>query len=432
MISLAALAYDAVSRLMRPVAWLILLRRRARGKEDPVRWTERRGLAGAPRPAGALVWLHAASVGESLALLPIVANLRDLGFRVLMTTGTVTSAAMMAQRLPQGALHQYVPLDVPGWVERFLNHWQPDLVVWSESELWPNLIRRTAARGVPMILLNARLSPASARGWRRFGRFGRSLLMAFRAVVAQTPDDAARLRRVAPDLPVRAVANLKHAAPPLPADTAGLAALRRAIGDRPVWLAASTHPGEEDIVADVHAALSATRRDVLTVIAPRHPERGAAIAERLTQRGLVIGRRAAGRPPGADTQVYIADTLGELGLLYRAIPIVFVGKSLVAGGGQNPMEPARLGCAVITGPGMANFADALRLLPNGTARIEVANGSDLGVAVAQLLDDPARLAALSDAARAAAATAGAALQAAWTPVAETVEALRGGRSETAG
>lgn len=380
---MSAALYRAGTELLGPAIELWLKRRLARGKEDPARLKERLGQPGRPRPPGRLVWLHAASVGEALSVLPLIERLlaERAGLSALLTTGTVTSARLMAERLPPRAFHQFAPVDRPSAVRRFLDHWRPDLALWVESELWPNLVTETAKRGAPMALINARLSERAFRRWRRFGWMIRPMLQAFTLALAQSEADAERLRALgARD--VRCLGNLKDAAPPLAADPGKLAELAAAFGDRPRWLAASTHPGEEAIAAEAHRALKPRLPGLLTVIAPRHPERGPEIADAL---GLSVGRRAAGEPPGADA--YLADTLGELGLFYRLCPIVFVGGSLVPHGGQNPLEPARLGAAVLFGPHMRNFAEAeARLAAAGALR--VADGPALAEAVGRLLADP--------------------------------------------
>ncbi len=373
-----------------PLIRAALARRMARGKEDRQRFGERLGRPSLPRPDGPLVWLHCASVGESLSMLPLVERIvARPGLRLLMTTGTVTSARLMAQRLPAGALHQYAPVDRVAWVRSFLDHWRPDLALWAESEFWPNLLAETRRRGIPRVLVNARMSERSHRGWSRLPGFARWLLSHFALCLAQTPEDAARLRALgAAD--VRCLGNLKLAAPPLPCDDADLAALRAAVGPRPLWLAASTHSPEEALIGRVHRTLAAAHPDLLTVIVPRHPHRGPEIQGQLKAAGLAADLRSAGGGPASE--IYVADTMGELGLFYRLSPIVFVGKSLAAEGGQNPVEPARLGAAVLFGPLMGNFPGTVpSMLAAGAAR-QVADETELAQAVAALLAEPARLA----------------------------------------
>jgi len=377
-------AWHLTARLAAPLLRWNLRRRVGLGKEEAARLPEREGFS-AMRPKGKLIWLHAASVGESLSILPLIEALaaRDPALTLLVTTGTVTSAHLLPQRLPEHlrgrVLHRFAPLDVPQWVGRFLDGWRPDAAGFVESELWPNTLAACAARGVPLALLNARMSDRSARRWGRFAPgFARHLLGHFALIMPRSAEDAARLAalgapRLAPP------GDLKLAAAPLPADPAALAALRAAIGPRPVLFAASTHPGEEEQIIAASAQIRANFPDLLTIIAPRHPERGAAIAE--------APRRAMGALPGTGP-LYIADTMGELGLFYRVASLTFIGGSLVPHGGQNPLEAARLNCPVIFGPNMGNFRDATAgLLAAGGAR-QVPDAAALAATVAHMLSCP--------------------------------------------
>ena len=387
--------YRGLTTIGGPLIALYLERRKRRGKEDLGRFAERQGRAQRPRPAGPLVWLHAASVGESLSLLPLVDRLCRRGLGVLMTTGTVTSARLMSERLPPGALHQYVPVDRMAFVRAFLDHWRPDLALWAESEFWPNLLAETRRRGIPQILIQGRMSARSFSGWRRVPGFARSLLSGFTLCLAQTSEDAQRLKSLGAG-DVRCLGNLKYAAPPLPGEPAELARLQTAIAGRPLWLAASTHAGEETIAGRVHQAVGLP--GLLTVIVPRHHTRGAEVAAELAALGLNVARRAAGQPISADTQVYIADTMGELGLFYRLADIVFIGKSLTVGGGQNPFEPARIGAAVLFGPAMDNFPDMAPRMVEAGAALTVADSDALAQTLAMLLAAPERIAAMKAAA----------------------------------
>ncbi len=384
--SLILKLYQGATRLAKPVVWVLLRRRAMRGKEDPTRRGERMGHAGLPRPDGPLVWMHAASVGESLTTLPLIARLSaerpDLYF--LVTTGTVTAARLMANRLPERGVHQFVPVDLPDAVERFIDHWRPDLSLWFESELWPNLIDEAAARHKPMAMVNARMSADSAKGWSRAKGAIRALLDPFDPVLCQTEETAERLRDLGA---ARAVStgNLKEAAPPPPADPAELARLREEIGDRPVFVAASTHPGEEDAAGAAWSRLRQLLPGLLTIIAPRHPERGEAIVRELGSFGARVGRRSAGDRPGRDCDIYVADTLGELGLWYRLAPVAFIGGSLEPVGGHNPYEPAPLGAAILHGPHIGNFAEEYARLTALGATRRVINVDTLTDAVAALL-----------------------------------------------
>ncbi|WP_240162222.1 3-deoxy-D-manno-octulosonic acid transferase, partial [Gluconacetobacter azotocaptans] len=386
-----------LATLLAPALILLLRRRLARGKERRDRLRERMGLTGRPRPAGRLIWLHAASVGESLSILPMIDRMmaRDAGLHVLLTTATVNAADLLDRRLVGEAwggrvIHQFVPLDVPRWIGRFLRHWRPDAAALTESELWPNLIEACHRTGVPLALINARLSDRSRDGWRRVPGLARRMLSRFGWIAARSAEDAARLRALGAtrmDVP----GDLKEAAAPLPADPAQLAGIVDAISGRPVWLAASTHDGEEELIAQADQVIRARHPDLLTVIVPRHPERGAAIAAGLET--PPVPRRALGATPGPTDRFWVCDTLGELGLFYRAVPIVFIGNSLPGpgrGGGHNPMEPARLGAALASGPLTDNFTEAFARL--GDTIAIVADPAALAEWVDGLLSDPARLA----------------------------------------
>lgn len=384
--------YRGLTTLGGPLINYYLERRMARGKEDRARFAERRGLAGRPRPEGRLVWLHAASVGESVSMLPVIERLQARpGVTVLLTTGTVTSAALMAERLPHGAIHQYVPVDRLSWVRRFLDHWRPDLALWAESEFWPNLLVETAARAVPLILLNGRISDRSFAKWSRQPRLARELLGCFSLCLGQTPEDADRLRALgAPK--VACHGNLKFAAPPLPVVDGDLAEMRHHLGDRPRWLAVSTHAGEEEIAGQVHQRLKDRFPGLLTIVVPRHPNRGDEIAAELSSLGLSVAQRAKRQLPGDACDIFLADTMGELGLFIRLAPIAFVGKSLAGEGGQNPLEPARLGASVLFGPHMGNFLEIARRMREGGAAHAVADQAELAEAVAARLADSELLA----------------------------------------
>lgn len=391
--------WGAAATLAAPSLRWHLRRRAARGKEDPARLPEREG-HGAARPPGALLWLHAASVGESLSALPLLAALRARRpeLSVLFTTGTVTAARVLEGRLPPGVVHRYAPLDVPAWAARFLDGWRPDAAAFLEAEIWPNTLAALRARGTKVALLNARMSARSFARWRRWAPgVARGLLGGYAAIHPRSAEDAARLaalgaRHLAPP------GDLKWAADPLPADPAALAALRDAIGGRPCWVAASTHPGEEALALD--AAARAGIPGLLTVLAPRHPERGAEVA-------ALCGapRRALGAPPGPHP-AYVADTVGEMGLWYRLAGAALVGKTLLPpGGGQNPLEPARLGCPVLSGPLAANFAEADAALEAAGALRRVADSVSLAEALRAVLTDPAAGGAMRAAAQGVAASA---------------------------
>jgi 3-deoxy-D-manno-octulosonic-acid transferase len=403
--------YRGVTTALGPLIALYLGRRMRRGKEDPLRFRERQGHASRPRPPGPLVWVHAASIGEAVSMLALIDRLVSERPRlsVLVTTGTVTSARLLAGRLPAGrAVHQYVPVDRPLYVRRFLDHWQPDLGIWVESELWPNLVSAAHRRRVPLVLLNGRMSQQSFRTWQRLPGLVRPVLASFALCLAQDGVQAERFARLGA-AGAYSVGDLKSAAAPLPCDVGEFERLAAAVAGRPLWLAASTHEGEEEAAAEAHRRLRAAHPGLLTIIVPRHPARAAAIARMLRDEGLAVTRRSSGEAIAAGTEIYLGDTLGELGLFYRLAGIAFIGGSLVKKGGHNPLEAALLDCAILHGPDMANCAGVARALATGGGALGVADAAALAEAVARLLADPAERAARAAAAARVAAENGAVL-----------------------
>lgn len=406
--------YAAATGLLEPLAPTLLRRRARAGKEDAQRLHERLGRPTAARPPGPLVWLHGVSVGESLSLLPLIEALRAArpALTLLVTSGTVTSAEVLARRVPGGVIHQFAPVDAPGAARRFLEHWRPGAAFFVESELWPNLIGAAAARGVRLGLLSARMTEASAQGWARAPGTARALLGAFDLVLPQDAATAGRLTRlgaaVGPGLNLKLVGE----APPVDAALAG--ELKAA--ERRIVLAASTHPGEERLIAEAfRTATDGGASDALLVIAPRHPDRGPAVADELRALGFAVARRAAGEPLGPEVTAYVADTLGELGAFYAAAEAVVMGGGFAEGiGGHNPLEAARLGCAIVTGPRVANAADIYAGLVDDCAVIEAADGAALARHLRGLLANPAigRRVGAAAAAQAFAGRQGAALAAA--------------------
>jgi 3-deoxy-D-manno-octulosonic-acid transferase len=374
-VSLAADAYGLAGTAAAPFLRRMLARRAARAKEVRARISERYGIASLPRPPGRLVWLHAASVGETLSILPIIDALAGEA-EVLLTTGTVTSATLAAQRLPAHARHQFAPLDVPGWVAAFMAHWRPNIAVFAESELWPTMIAAIDAAGIARLLVNASMSDKSTARWRKIAKFAETMVFGFRYIHVQSGRDAANLKSLGA-AGILEWGNLKYAAPLLPYDEAALAALKVQIPG-PVWLAASTHPGEEAIIIAAHEILRAAFPGLITIIVPRHPARGAEFS---------FPRRSLGQPPVAG-QPYIADTLGELGLFYRASPFAFIGGSLVPIGGHNLTEAARLGLPVITGPYTSEIPEQIERLRAAGGLAEVVDGASLAAAVAHWLNNP--------------------------------------------
>ncbi|HPG21952.1 MAG TPA: 3-deoxy-D-manno-octulosonic acid transferase, partial [Amaricoccus sp.] len=334
------------------------------------------------------IWFHAASVGEAASLLELVRRLADgrPDLTCLVTTVTVTSAQFLAGRLPEGCIHQFVPVDVLPWVARFLDHWRPDLAVFTESELWPATLSELHRRGIATYLINARISHRTYRRWRSARGLARALLRRFDRILAQDELAAEQLTALGAD-PGRleVTGTLKEGAAPLPHDEAERARIARAFASRPIWLAASTHSGEEDIVLAAHASVRQAQPNLTLILAPRHPDRGDGLATILRARGLSVAQRSKGEAIEPDTEVYLVDTLGEMGLWYRIAPVSFVGGSLVEVGGHNPFEPALLGSAILYGPHVRNFEDAYRRLAAAGAAVEVRSESDLARALRETL-----------------------------------------------
>lgn len=343
--------------------------RTSQGKEDRARSRERYGMAGRPRPEGPLIWMHAASVGETIAVVPVIESILDYGVNIVLTTGTVTSAQVAEERLGSRIIHQYVPLDLKPAVSRFLDHWRPDLAIIAESEIWPMTILELGARHVPQVLINGRLSDRSFKSWKKRSHIAEALFENMAHVVAQSDVDGERFRSLGAR-PVTVSGNLKGDTAPPPVDEKALHALRRQIGGRPTWAAISTHEGEEVVAAEVHAALQSRHRGLLTIIVPRHPDRAEALTEQISSMGLKVARRSKDERLTPDTDILLGDTIGEMGLYLRLTEIAFVGRSLTSEGGQNPLEPAMLETAVLAGRNVQNFREAYqRLLDRGGAKL---------------------------------------------------------------
>lgn len=392
--------YRTFGRVAAPLIARHMEKRRARGKEHPERIGERFGLYDLPRPEGPLLWIHGSSVGESVSALPLIERLRveRPQLQILVTTGTVTSAQTMAERLPEGVIHQFAPIDTPASVRNFFAHWHPQLGLIIESEFWPNLLLEAKARGVPLHLINGRMSPKSFKGWKRSGPVFRALLESFDGIQAQSPEDQQHYRALGfPDCSLPG--NLKFAAPPLSADPGLLAEFEEKLGDRPRWLLYSSHPGEEVRIAETHRQIAWKHPKLLTMIVPRHPERGPALAERIRELDLKVAQRSRAEPLTEDTEIYLADTLGELGLWFRLNRIAMMGGTLIPKGGQNPIEAARLGCTVVCGQYTENFVRIVEdMIAAGAIRRISQRPGDLAFAVSRLLQEPDKVAQMSAAA----------------------------------
>jgi 3-deoxy-D-manno-octulosonic-acid transferase len=407
--------YRFLTKAMAPIAPLILRYRLRRGKEHAERLSERLGMSTRTRPQGPLIWMHGASVGELNAVLPLIDKIRERGFNLLVTSGTVSSAELAGKRLPPDVIHQFVPLDAPSIVTRFLDRWQPDLALFIESDLWPNLIVMSAARSIPLILVNARLSERSFRRWRLAPATITALLSRFDLCLAQSIDSATRYSALGAPR-ITTTGNLKLDVPAPQADQKKLAALQSAIAGRTVIAATSTHPGEEAAMVHAHRRLKPNYPGLLTLIAPRHPERCAGILDIVKAAGLTAAVRSRGELPRPSVDIYIVDTFGELGLIYRLAPIVLIGGSLVSHGGQNPVEAARLGAAILHGPYVWNFAEIYSALDAAGGAGQVVDNNKLADSIGAWLQD-------ADARKAAAETALKAMETLTGALDRTVAAL---------
>lgn len=380
--------YRIATSALSPLIILWLRIRQLRGKESKTRFKERFGYSKIPRPKGTLLWLHAASVGEANSVLFLIEEIkaRFADVHILLTTGTVTSAKLIEKRAIKGVIHQFVPVDTPEATNRFLRHFRPDIGFWVESELWPNLVINAKARGCLMFIINGRMSVKSYNSWQKFALPTiYQMLRCFELVFAQSESDGQRFRALGAK-EVRCVGNLKYDAAALPCNESDLFSMQRQVGIRQTWLSASTHHNEEEQIVKAHNMLISKHPDLLTIIAPRHPDRGEEIAKIAAKSGKVSLRSRAEKITG-DTKFYIADTLGELGLFYRLSEIVFMGGSLIPHGGQNPLEPARLRCSIVTGPHTQNFAAIYKEMESMSICLRAGNANELASKVNSLMQD---------------------------------------------
>lgn len=387
-----------------PILLIILRVRGSQGKETLNRSIlEKRSIISAPRSANGekLIWIHGASVGEAQSALIIIEQLikANPNLNVLVTTGTLTSAAIMEQRLPKRAFHQFYPHDHPVWVSKFLDHWQPDAVIWMESELWPNMLYSIKQRQIPAILINAHMSDKSFNLWRRVPSFSRNILSSFDKILCQTEKDKRYFDRLGAFHSL-ITDNIKYSAQPLTCNDKDLAIMREATKDRDIWLYASTHDGEEAIAHHIHKHLKKALPNMLTIIVPRHPERRDEIKSKCASFRLKTTFRGENKLlPNADDDIYIADTLGELGLFYSLSPIACIGRSLSndGGGGHNPIEAGQLGCVVLHGRNVHNLQDIYDQMQAKSASWCVKDTDELSNAILTLLETPQKCAELQSA-----------------------------------
>ena len=353
--------YKALMTLAFPILRVTYIKKRKKAKkEHPTRFHERLGNYKVPRPQGKLYWMHGASVGESVSMLPLIDKLlnEDPNLSILVTTGTLTSAEIMAKRLPKRAFHQFIPFDVPAFAKKLIKHFKPDAVMWFESELWPSLLSEIKKAKIPLILVNGRISDKSFETWKKFKFVSKELLSCFSLCLGQSEQDKNRLILLgAPK--TACVGNLKFAGMPLPVDENKLNVLKQQIGSRPVFLLSSTHNDEEERFALYLPWLKENIQDVLTIVAPRHPNRGDDIVRMYRCRNFNVAQRSREEDITPETDIYVADTIGEMGLWYALAAVSFIGGSIIPHGGQNFMEAARDKNAVLVGPNMQNFVEMM-------------------------------------------------------------------------
>ncbi|WP_273726973.1 lipid IV(A) 3-deoxy-D-manno-octulosonic acid transferase [Brucella gallinifaecis] len=383
-------AYRMLGSAVYPFIGTYISYRASRGKEERARRSERYGKTGIARPQGPVIWAHAASVGESVAMAPLIESIAATGIHIVMTTGTVTSAKLVADQLGNQVIHQYAPLDLQPAVNNFLDHWKPDLVIGCESEIWPATVLSLGTRHIPQVLVNGRLSDRSFAAWQKRPELAEALFENFAHVIAQSELDGDRFRTLGAR-PVSVSGNLKVDTAPAPADPQALATLQHQIGERRTWAAISTHDGEEEIAAEVHQMLKVRYPRLLTIIVPRHPNRAEAIENMLAEKGLKVAARSRGDVIDSDTDVLLGDTIGEMGLYLQLTEVAFIGNSLTKEGGHNPLEPAMMGTAVLTGKNVQNFRESFqRLIKNGGARV-VKDRNMLAGAINFLFNNPEHL-----------------------------------------
>lgn len=415
--------YRWVGAALFPLMGTYVAIRASRGKEDHSRRRERYGRSSVPRPDGPLVWIHAASVGETGAVSALIQRMRALGIEVILTTGTVTSANFARERLGPDLLHQYVPLDIKPAVSRFLDHWSPDLAIFAESEIWPMTILELGARRIPQVLINGRMSDRSFQRWQKRMALAESLFENLSHVAAQSDLDGERFRALGAR-PVTVTGNLKADVAMPPVDETELQRLSKAVGERPRWAAISTHDGEELVAARVHKALLKYRPGLLTIVVPRHPDRAAGLKKMFEERGLKVACRSTGDAITADTDVFLGDTIGEMGLYLRLTNIAFVGKSLTGKGGQNPLEPAMLGAAVLSGPNVSSFVEIYERLTEARGARIVTDEAMLAKMVHHLLSQPKVCDAMARAGARVVEEMGGALDRTWAALDPYIHPLR--------
>ncbi|MEM6812008.1 MAG: 3-deoxy-D-manno-octulosonic acid transferase [Pseudomonadota bacterium] len=380
--------YKYLAIILTPILKFHLYYRGNWGKEDKARLNERYGITETKKPNGELIHIHAASIGESQSALILIKMLQQEGRNFLITSGTVTSAEILKQRLPENAFHQYIPLDHPKWVKSFISHWKPNLIIFLESEIWPNLLQEINKQNIPAILLNARLSDESFERWSKFKKTAKKLLKIFSLIIAQSNKDKLRFELLGGNAAYSN--NIKLNAEPLSFDSKELSKLQNAVGNRPLWVYASTHEGEEELAASLHRRLKKYIPNILTIIVPRHPHRGKELETKIKSLGTNVTRRGENKSlPNEGTDIYLCDTLGELGVFYSLSSIAMIGRSFSkdGGGGHNPVEAAQFDTMILTGPKIQFQRNLFDPMFNIGAAVQVQNEEELFQELKNLFED---------------------------------------------
>ncbi len=387
------LIYNVLNILLLPLWVLYLLYRAIKGKEELSRVKEKFGIASISAPKNkSLIWIHVASVGETMSILTLIDKLKIKlpSYQILLTSGTVASAKIIKDKLKDIVIHQYLPLDNYICINLFLNYWRPKLVLFVESEFWPSIISESAKRS-KVISVNSRLSPRSCENWRRYPAFIKPITDSISLFMAQSLNDMERLKLIGAKNTIY-LGNLKYCTNNKAIDNKSLLKLKRLFKGREIFLAASTHEGEDRIIAEIYYHLKKQNKKLLLIIAPRHPIRGKKIKQMLEDElNLKTSTRSINEKVTSDTDIYLADTIGELNYFYSIAPISIVGGSFVPIGGHNIIEPAKLGSAIIVGPYHFNFQEICDEFEEKHAIQLVQNKEECIAAVEKLLKNPKQL-----------------------------------------
>lgn len=383
-------SYLFVSKYSFGFAKGISLYRKKRGLEDVLRVIERLGKPSSDKPTGKLIWLHAASIGESLLALSLIERFCIIypEWNFILTTNTVTSGRVLSSKLPQNVIHQYLPYDFLSGIKRFLDHWKPSIVLIIESEFWPALITEVDRRKIPLLSINSRLSNKSFNRWKKYPKLTQALLNKFDLLLVQSQEVLTKYAELGVlENKLVVTGQIKQESKPLSFNEEQLEELKYYFRNRLIWVAASTHEGEEEVIVRAHKhLLKRLDEDILLIITPRYPDRGNQIEKLVNTLGFSSVLRSEGNLPEAKDQVYIADTMGELGLWYRLARVCFVGGSLIQSGGHNPYEPAQLGCPIIHGKHIENFIEPYNRLAEIEGAQVVSTLEELSNAVEKALD----------------------------------------------